>query len=152
MADDQTPPVRLEATLSKDLGVPVSILNTGHLGYSPEQYYYSLIEYFDRFRPQFVVISLCANDFGDMKVEESWRESEYWMDLIAQFCRTRHVQYLFVPLPVAINLIGMRNEILSRRVRRSSTAPRWSTSTRSRSSRRTSPAQGQRAPGRPLDR
>ena len=45
----------------------VSILNTGHLGYSPEQYYYSLVEYADRFRPHFVVVSVFSNDFaGDM--------------------------------------------------------------------------------------
>ena len=46
---------------------PVEILNTGHLGYSPEQYYYSLIEYAKRFPPQFVVVSLFANDFGDLQ-------------------------------------------------------------------------------------
>ena len=41
--------------------------------------------------PQFVIISICDNDFGDMKVDENWDESEYWLDVIAQFCRTRGV-------------------------------------------------------------
>jgi lysophospholipase L1-like esterase len=106
VSDDQTPPVRLEARLRDELGKPVSILNTGHLGYSPEQYYYSLVAYFDRFRPQFVVISLCANDFGDMKVERNWNETEYWLDRITQFCRTRNVYFLAVPLPMESRLLG----------------------------------------------
>ena len=43
----------------------VSIVNAGVLGYSPEQYYYSLVAFADRFRPQFVVVSVFANDFGE---------------------------------------------------------------------------------------
>jgi lysophospholipase L1-like esterase len=110
VGDNETPPVRLEARLQGELGVPVSILNTGHLGYSPEQYYYSLVAYFDRFRPQFVVISLCANDFGDMTVARNWDETEYWLDAITQFCRTRNVDFLAVPLPIEIKLLGNTNE------------------------------------------
>ncbi len=57
-------------TIGRDLEAPdqdpkVSMLNTGHLGYSPEQYYYSLLAFADRFRPHFVVVSFFANDFGD---------------------------------------------------------------------------------------
>ena len=39
-------------------------LNTGHLGYSPEQEYYTLKEYAGKFKPQFVILGLFANDFG----------------------------------------------------------------------------------------
>ena len=54
------------STTSRDAWkLSVSILNTGHIGYSPEQYYYSLLEYGERFRPHFVVVSVCPNDFGD---------------------------------------------------------------------------------------
>ena len=56
-----------EARSEGAAGRPVEILNTGHLGYSPEQYYYSLIEYARRFPPRFVVVSLFANDFGDFQ-------------------------------------------------------------------------------------
>src|SRR5262249_45946206 len=65
IGDEQTPSMALQRALHNELGVPVSILNTGHLGYSPEQYYHTLLEYFPRFRPQFVVLSLFANDFGN---------------------------------------------------------------------------------------
>ena len=65
VADDDTPPVCLARATGEAWGVPVTILNTGHIGYSPEQYYYTLLEYFDRFHPQFVVLSVCPNDFGD---------------------------------------------------------------------------------------
>jgi hypothetical protein len=110
VGDDQTPPSRLEARLRADLGVPVSILNTGLLGYSPEQYYHSLIAYYDRFKPQFVVVSICNNDFGDMKVQDNWNEGEYWLDAIAQFCRTRELTYLAVPVPQEDAMLGRRDE------------------------------------------
>ena len=60
--DADTPPLLLEQFLQAAWKVPVSILNTGHIGYSPEQYYYSLLEYGDQFRPDFVVVSVCPND------------------------------------------------------------------------------------------
>ena len=110
VGDDQTPPVRLEKALGRELGVPVSILNTGVLGYSIEQYYYSLIAFYERFRPQFVVISICNNDFGDLKRTENWDESEYWLDAITQFCRTRNVAHLVVPVPTEDSLTGRRDE------------------------------------------
>src|SRR5207253_3739215 len=83
--DDQTPTEYLKRDLEQRLGTPVEILNTGHLGYSPEQYYYSLREYAERFPPQFVVVSIFANDFaGDWKeVLEGrggdWPEGKFWL-------------------------------------------------------------------------
>ena len=65
VGDQETPVECLKRDLKKRLGAPVEILNTGHLGYSPEQYYYTLVEYAERFPPQFVVVSVFANDFGD---------------------------------------------------------------------------------------
>jgi hypothetical protein len=110
VGDDQTPPARLEARLRADLGASVSVLNTGHLGYSPEQYYYTLVAYFGRFRPQFVIVSICDNDFGDLRVAANWAEGEYWLDAIAQFCRTRGVYFLAVPVPQEDALLGRRDE------------------------------------------
>ena len=109
VGDDQTPPARLEARLRDELKVPVCILNTGHLGYSPEQYYYSLVAYFDRLRPQFVIVNLCGNDFGDMGDPRNWAETKHWMDAITQTCRTRNVPFLIVPLPIESMVIGTRN-------------------------------------------
>ena len=42
VGDDQTPPACLERELAKRTGMRVSVLNTGVLGYSPEQYYHTL--------------------------------------------------------------------------------------------------------------
>ena len=79
------------------------MLNTGHLGYSPEQEYYTLREYADRFQPQFVVLSLFANDFGDLfevlEGKGDWEERKYWLGEITQFCRTRQILCLVVPAP-----------------------------------------------------
>ena len=66
VGDDQTPCECLKRCLSQQLNVRTEILNTGHLGYSPEQEYYTLKEYDERFHPQFVILSLFANDFGDL--------------------------------------------------------------------------------------
>jgi hypothetical protein len=110
VGDDETPTECLKRVLKTRLCAPVEILNTGHLGYSPEQYYFTLLEYAKRFPPQFVVVSLFANDFGD--VEEvlqgrgDWVEGAYWLGLIHQFCFSRRVICLVVPAPWANQLRG----------------------------------------------
>ncbi len=107
VGDDQTPTECLKRDLRKRLGGSVEVLNTGHLGYSPEQYYYSLVEYAPRFPPQFVVVSVFANDFaGDIKVVlegrgGDWDEGKYWLGRIREFCcRPRH------PLPLRAGAVG----------------------------------------------
>ncbi len=92
----------------------VSILNTGVMGYSPEQYYYTLIAFVDRFRPHFVVVSLCANDFGNAYESASrgvgdWPEARYWLKKIVQTCSARRTPCVIVPAPVEANLLKRRN-------------------------------------------
>jgi hypothetical protein len=105
VADDQTPTECLKRDLRKRLGGSVEVLNTGHLGYSPEQYYYSLVEYAQRFPPQFVVVGVFANDFaGDMKVVlegrgGDWDEGKYWLGRIRDLCFGRGIPCVFVPAP-----------------------------------------------------
>jgi hypothetical protein len=112
IGDDQTPPECLRRYLESHLKTKVSILNTGHLGYSPEQYYYSLLAYAERFRPDFVVVSVFANDFGDLwevlKGRGDWEEGKYWLDKITSFCRTRDWPHLFVPVPFEPQMLGRR--------------------------------------------
>ena len=91
----------------------VSILNTGVMGYSPEQYYYTLIAFVDRFRPHFVVVSLCANDFGNAYESASrgvgdWPEARYWLKKIVQTCGARRTPCVIVPAPVEANLLKRR--------------------------------------------
>ena len=103
VADDQTPPAVIGHELEKSLGKRVSILNTGHLGYSPEQYARTLEQYGDRFKPTFVVLTLCVNDFGDvgmaLKGQADWDEAHYWLDRAQQWCRTRNVLCVMSPVP-----------------------------------------------------
>ena len=82
VGDNDTPPAKLEAHLHRALGTPVSVLNTGHIGYSPEQYEQTLSAFGDRFEPHFVIISICHNDFGDMNNPANWAEGQYWLDRI----------------------------------------------------------------------
>ncbi len=113
IGDDQTPPECLRRYLQKQLKISVSVLNTGHLGYSPEQEYYTLLEYAERFHPQFVVLSLFANDFGGVFEVAAgkggdWPEGKYWLGQITQFCRTKGLICLTVPAPWVNQLEGQR--------------------------------------------
>jgi hypothetical protein len=112
VADDQTPTECLKRRLAERLGTRVEALNTGHLGYSPEQEYFTLIEYADRIRPQFVVLSLFANDFGTIEGifggEGDWDEARYWLGRIAEFCRARGMICLTVPVPLEKGITGRR--------------------------------------------
>jgi hypothetical protein len=79
-------------------------LNTGHLGYSPEQYYYTLVEYGRRFPPQFVVVSMFANDFGGdveavLQGSGDTEEARYWLWRIREYCLERNAHFLVVPAP-----------------------------------------------------
>ncbi len=110
--DQHTPPECLRRDLEARLKSRVSVLNAGVLGYSPEQYYYSLVAFADRFRPQFVVVSVFANDFGDAsevtKGGGDWVEGKYWLDRILNLTQTRGWACLFVPIPVADRTLGRR--------------------------------------------
>ena len=107
IGDDETPPECLRHELESHLKIKVSILNTGHLGYSPEQYYYSLVEFGDRFRPHFVVVCVFGNDFaGDIDDvlthgQGDWDEAKYWLDKTIALSRARGWTYLIVPIPYA---------------------------------------------------
>jgi hypothetical protein len=103
VGDDQTPTECLKRDLKKRFEADVEILNTGHLGYSPEQYYYTLKEFAKRFPSQFVVVSFFANDFGDLfealEGRGDWEESGYWLNRIFEFCNANAMICLFVPAP-----------------------------------------------------
>jgi hypothetical protein len=114
VADDQTPPECLARSLRESWGVTVSVLNTGHIGYSPEQYYHTFTEYFDRFRPQIVVVSLCPNDFGEpisvLAGGGDFDEGMYWIKAIEQSCRPRQIPFLLVPAPIEALVAGPGRE------------------------------------------
>jgi hypothetical protein len=103
VADDQTPTECLKRELKYRLDSSVEVLNTGHLGYSPEQYYFTLVEYAKRFPPHFVMVSVFANDFGDyqevLQGRGDWEEAKYWLGRIQGFCLSREIVYLIVPAP-----------------------------------------------------
>jgi lysophospholipase L1-like esterase len=102
--DKHTPPECLRNFLQSRLKTSVSILNTGHVGYSPEQYYFTLLEYTQKFQPHFVVVSVCANDFVGLddvfKEGGDWDEAKYWLDEIRQYARSKGMVHLVVPAPL----------------------------------------------------
>ena len=104
VGDEETPTECLKRDLKSRLQASVEILNTGHLGYSPEQYYYTLVEFGRRFPPQFVVVSIFANDFGGtiekvFQGEGDWEEGRYWLWRIREYCLKRNAVFLVVPAP-----------------------------------------------------
>jgi hypothetical protein len=113
IGNEETPPECLRRYLESHLEKKVSILNTGVLGYSPEQYYYSLVAFMDRFRPHFVIVSVFTNDFGDIyevaaRGRGNWDEGKYWLDKIMAFCRSREWPHLIVPIPFEPHMLGRR--------------------------------------------
>lgn len=112
VGDDQTPSEWLKRVLADRDESRVEILNTGHLGYSPEQEYFTLLEYAARFPPQFVVLSLFANDFGDLfgvlEGEADWEENRHWVGKIVEFCESRNIPCLVVPAPWVNHVEGQR--------------------------------------------
>jgi hypothetical protein len=114
VGDDETPPECLRRELQERLALGVSVLNTGHLGYSPEQICQTLREFGERFRPHFVVFSFCSNDFGSLFAPEPERrdveEAEYWLEEITKFCRSRDIVQVNTPIPEEQRVTGARQE------------------------------------------
>jgi hypothetical protein len=113
--DENTPPLDLERELAAATHQTVSVLNTGHIGYCPEQYNFTLQEYGPRFHPQFVVVSVCPNDFGEgmdviLGKGDDWDEAAHWLSEIVLWCRGRSIPCLLVPAPVDQQLLGSRKD------------------------------------------
>jgi hypothetical protein len=110
--DEETPPEHLRRQLASARGTTVSVLNTGHIGYSPEQYFHTLVEYHDRFHPQLVVVNVCPNDFGDAYSVSSargqWAEAKFWLAEIARFCHSRQSLCLLAASPIEVQMLGQR--------------------------------------------
>jgi lysophospholipase L1-like esterase len=114
VGDDQTPPECLRRYLEDATKARVSVLNTGVLGYSPEQYYAALRAFVDRFRPHFAVVGLFANDCGSEFTAAStgagdWFEADYWLEQIRLACDVRRLPCLFVPAPFDYTILRKRN-------------------------------------------
>jgi hypothetical protein len=114
IGDDETPPECLRRYLQTQLSTRAAVLNTGVMGYSPEQYYYSLLAFADRFRTQFVVISVFVNDFGNIQDVSTrgvgdWDEGKYWLEKIVFYCRARQWPCLIVPAPFRPNVLERRS-------------------------------------------
>jgi hypothetical protein len=116
VGDADAPPNVLIHSLEDRMKRSVSVLNTGCLGYSFEQYYYTLKYYFDRFDPDFVVVGFFANDCGGVYdlIERGlgdFAETSYWISEIEQYCRTRRdTPCLFVASPAEEQLGARRRQ------------------------------------------
>jgi lysophospholipase L1-like esterase len=113
IGDDETPAESLRRDLQRRVKTRVCVLNTGVIGYSPEQYYHTLLAFEERFAPHAVVISICANDFGnvDEAVNEGkgdWQEGKYWLEKIVKLCDTRHWAHLMVAVPIRSHVVHAR--------------------------------------------
>lgn len=113
IGDDDTPPECLRRDLESRVGTRISILNAGLMGYSPEQYYYTLMALAGRFRPQFVVVSVCANDFGDpgdltARGLGDLEDGRYWLEKIVKDSREHDRICLVVPVPHEPELLKRR--------------------------------------------
>jgi len=111
LGDEETPVAYLARELEQRLDTRVALLNTGLIGYSPEQHYFTLLEYGDRFRPHFVLLTLCMNDFGGMTLtEEGLEEGRYWIGKIEDYCRAHGIPCYVASFPHEAQVTGSRKE------------------------------------------
>lgn len=103
--EHETPSAQLEQALQKRLrSVTVSVFNTGVIGYSTEQEYHTLVEQYEHFRPNVVILHFFANDVHpDYQTvletgEGDWHLAWEWIERIQQFCRARHVPIQLVSM------------------------------------------------------
>ncbi len=113
IGDEETPAESLRRDLQSRLKTRVCVLNTGVIGYSPEQYYYTLLAFEHRFGPHAVVISICANDFGNVeeavnKGKADWEEGKYWLEKIVRRCQARRWAHLIVAVPLRSHVARVR--------------------------------------------
>jgi hypothetical protein len=110
--DAHAPPACLERSLSDELKTRVAVLNTGVLGYSPEQYYFTLRQFAERFKPHFVLVSVFSNDFGDenlaLQGQGDWEEGRYWLGQIKRYCLEKNLIYVLSPIVGHPQLTGTR--------------------------------------------
>lgn len=113
--DQHTPPLALERFLADAWNTDVSVLNTGHIGYAPEQYCQTLRALGPKFKPHFVIISVCPNDFGnDNDVVagqgDDWDEATHWIGEILHWCRATNIPCMLVPAPLDRYVVGLRKD------------------------------------------
>ncbi len=82
------------------------MLNTGHIGYSLEQYDQTLRALGERFQPHYVVISVSQNDIAQVDDASSWSEGGYWLDSIVEQCQQHGWRFLIVPSAEEFELLG----------------------------------------------
>jgi lysophospholipase L1-like esterase len=115
LGDDQTPPAALERALGRRLGLRVAVLNTGLLGYSPEQYYHTLRAAVAVFPADFVVVTAFANDVGNedraLRGEGDWAEAGHWLQELQQLCRQRRLPYLVTAVVCEEQFVGRRRGV-----------------------------------------
>jgi lysophospholipase L1-like esterase len=108
IGDAQTPPARLADRLREATGAAVSVVNTGHLGYSPEQYFEAWTAYRARLRPNAVVISLYSNDFESER--PAFLDSARWIARIQSACEAVGITCLVVPVPEHAEIEGTAHQ------------------------------------------
>jgi hypothetical protein len=111
--DSDSPPERLRRYLQDHLKTNVAILNGGVIGYSPEQYFYSLTALAARFKPHFVIVSLSVDNFGNeddvaSRGRGDWEEGRFWLEKIINYCRARQWPAMIVPVPLVTHLTTKR--------------------------------------------
>ena len=114
VGDAETPPARLQAHILGCSTAPVSCSTRATSATHPSSTTRRSALFADRFRPQFVVISIAVNDFGDWDDPANWNEGEYWIDRIAEFCNHRAWSSCSSPRPTEFFLLARRDLTNSR--------------------------------------
>lgn len=110
--------VQLEEELEQSTGCKTLVANSGVIGYSTEQEYYTLEELSPQLRPDVAVLCFYANDvhrdhravFRSRNPAGDWSTAERWLERSAAFCRTNKIRF-------AVAVIPDRSQMTSRTIR-----------------------------------
>lgn len=105
--EDETFSARLEDELRHSTGRKTLVANSGVIGYSTEQEYYTLEELASRLRPDVAVLCFYGNDvhhdhhavFRSKNPAGDWASAERWLDRCAAYCRTNKIRFVVAVIP-----------------------------------------------------
>ena len=117
--DDDIFCARLEGELLQSSGRKTLVANSGVIGYSTEQEYYTLEELAPRLRPHVAVLCFYANDvhrdhhavFRSRRPAGDWASAERWLERCAHYCRTNKFRFVVAVIPD-------RSQMTNRTIRR----------------------------------
>ena len=119
VAEADTFSSRLQTRLCESTGLSTLVVNSGVIGYSTEQEFFTLDELSPKLRPHVAILCFYANDvhhdhqavLSQNKAAGDWAAAQQWLERCAYFCRSNNIDFVVAVIPD-------RSQMASRTTRR----------------------------------